>query len=545
MKRGCAAVIGSMLVLIVTACAERDEGRAADRERAGGIAVVCSSVLPESLNAFTSADLVAADLRLLLFTPLVLYDSAGGVRPHLARRWEWQDEQRELRLHLRDDVRWHDGQPLTAEDVAWTLRAAADSSFTYSGWGDLRTVRGIVVRDPTTVDVRFAAPFVAGLEPFIQLPILPVHLLRDVPASEFSRADYHRAPVGSGPFRFAARTLDGALHFDRFTAFPEELGRALLDRIVLRRVPEPSVIMIELQTRAVDLCLAGSSLAQQVGAAAGLRALGLAPTGVQVLYLSVRRTPFTDARVRRAVSAALLREQIAATVSPLARPARTYLPAGAERWLDPDLLEPDADSAYAAALLDSAGWNAAGVNGIRRNAAGEPLRFTIAAPPAFEVPLTVVQAQLRRLGMDARLQFMEGAAFVAMIRDPAARADAMALSLFPDKLQFPSPRAQLHASGSVNLSGYANPRVDSLIQRLDSPMDDAERARIYHEIQRHVAEDVPIVYVAYFPRMLAIGPRLQGVSADLNGPFSAATSWWIPPSQRRGVTSAVDTATLR
>jgi ABC-type transport system substrate-binding protein len=403
-------------------------------------------------------------------------------------------------------------------------------------------VRDAVVRDSATVELLFDAPFAAGLEPFAQLPILPRHLLGEVVAGEFARADYHRAPVGSGPFRFNGRMADGALQFDRVADFPEDLGRALLDRIVLRAVPDASAILIELQTGNIDACVTGSSLARQVQSSVQLEAVEVIPAGVQVIPLSTTTPPFDDARVRRAFSAALKRAELGATISPLTRPARTYLPAGAERWLDASLLQPDADSALAAALLDSAGWSTVGADGIRRNAAGEPLRFTIAAPQQFQNFLTIAQAQLRAAGMDARLEFMEGAAFGARIMNPATRPAAFAISLFPDRFALPDPSSQLHSGGGMNLAGYRSAEVDSLIARLATVLADDERAAIYHTLQRRVAEDVPMVYTVYFPRMLALGPRLEGVRADLNGPFAAVAQWWIPPSaRRRGRAQPADT----
>ncbi len=520
----------------IIACGDGDRGTAEDMslaERAGGIAVACTAALPESLDPFVSPDLSAADLRLLLYTPLVLFDSAGGIRPYLAREWEWHDGQTRLVFRLRTDVRWHDGRPVTAGDVAWTVRAAGDSSYTYSSWADMNAVRDVVARDSATVEVTFDEPFVAGLEPFVQLPILPQHLVGQVRAAEFARAPYHREPVGSGPFRFAGRTTDGSLQFDRFPEFSEDLGAAFLDRLVLRAVPEPSAMMVELQTGGLDACVTGSSMAKQIGAAPELSAQGLAPVGVQVIQLSTAQAPFRDVRVRRAVSAALDRVQIAASISALARPARTFLPAASERWLDPTALQPDADSALAAALLDSAGWRTIGADGIRRNATGAPLRFTLAAPQPFENPLTVVQAQLRRLGVDARLEFMEGASYIGRIMNPSARPQAFALSLFPEKVSLPDPTGQLHSKGGSNLTGYANANVDSLIDRLSMVIPDEERRTIYHALQRRVAEDVHMVYTVYSSRVLALGPRLEGVRTDLNGPFASVGQWWIPPTKRR------------
>ena len=90
-----------------------------------------------------------------------------------------------------------------------------------------------------------------------------------------------------------------------------------------------------------------------------------------------------------------------------------------------------------------------------------------------------------------------------------------------------------HTGEFSNLGFYSVPEVDSLLERLMTPLPDEERASIYDEIQRRVADDVPIMYTVNEPRLLVLGTRLQGVAVDLNGPFASASDWWIPPERRR------------
>jgi len=261
--------------------------------------------------------------------------------------------------------------------------------------------------------------------------------------------------------------------------------------------------------------------------ASELVGMPLDPARVQVLPLDTRRPPFDDRRVRRAVSAALDRTQLAAAVSPLARPARTFLPAGAARWLDSAWLQPDGDTALAALLLDSAGWTRGEPGALRTDAQGRPLRFTMVGPRPYENLLTVVQSQLRSVGMDARIQLMEGAAYIAALQDPDARPAFMALAFSPDAIVLPDPTEELRTGGGSNLASYSDAQVDSLVAVLATMIEDDQRRAIYSELQRRVALDVPIVYTIHSPRMLAVGPRLRGVTTDANGPFASAARWWI------------------
>ncbi len=527
------------LALLVTAAlqacgdrsAERAPADASAERRSGGSAVLCANSALESLNPFTSPDQGAVDLKPALFLTLVRYGAAGAYEPLLATNWEWQDERRGLRFRIRPDATWHDGTPVTAADVAWTVRIAADPEYGYPSTGDFEQFRGAVVSDSLTVDLSFAAPFSAELEPFVALPILPRHLLAQLEPAQFPMAEYHRAPVGSGPFRLGERRSDGTLIFERFAGYPEELGRPYLDRFVRRTVPEASTSLAELESGSVDMCITSSSVADRVEGSR-LQVLAFQPSLTHVLPLNTQRPPLDDVRVRRAISAALQRSEIAAAISTVARPSTGPIPE-ASPWYQPDIAQPDADSALAASLLDQAGWSRA--NGIRSNDRGEQLEFTLAAPQGTESIVTVVQAHLRRLGIGVDLRFMEWASYVGLIQDPSRRPAAMFLGFVPEKIYNPAAElySQFHSSGYSNLSSYSVAEVDSLLEVLVQATAEQQLSRGYREMQQRAAEDVAILYLVNDPRVIILGQRLQGVEADLNGPLASVTRWWVSAGQRR------------
>ena len=524
----------ALLVTVVQACGERPERasvHASAEDRSGGSAVICANSPLEGLDPFSSPDQGAVDLKPALFLTLVRYGTAGAYEPLLATDWQWRDEGRGLRFRIRPDVTWHDGRPVTAEDVAWTIRIAADPEYGYLSAGDFEELRDAVVIDSLTVDLSFGAPFVADLEPFIALPILPRHLLGQLEPALFQTADYHRAPIGSGPFRFLERRSDGTLILERYAGYPEALGRPKLDRIIRRTVPEASTSLAELENGDVDMCITTSAVADRVEAP-GLEVRAFEPSLTHVLPLNTRKQPFTDARVRRAISAALQRSEIAAAISTLARPATGPLPKESP-WYAADIAQPDADSVLAASLLEAAGWS--GASGTRTNDRGEELTFTLAAPQGTESIVTVVQAQLSRLGIDADLRFMEWASYVGIIQEPDQRPAAMFLGFVPEKVYNPAAElySQFHTDGFSNLSSYSVAEVDSLLDRLMRTADKEELARIYRQIQQRAAQDVPILYLVNDPRVVILGQRLQGVHVDLNGPLASLLQWWIPPEQRR------------
>jgi peptide/nickel transport system substrate-binding protein len=303
------------------------------------------------------------------------------------------------------------------------------------------------------------------------------------------------------------------------------MGRPAVDRLVLRTVPELSTQLVELQTGGVHACVMGASAADQVAATGSLETVPLGLPSVAIIPLRNDRVPFDDVRVRRAVSAAIDRDEIADVTSSAARPASSFLPADSP-FREDSLGQVSADRELAAALLDSAGWSLNGSrDGVRRNAAGEPLTFTIYGPQAYGAYLTNVQAQLRRVGMDVRVSLLEGSTYFDMIDDPQTRPAAMAIGVSPTKVNYFDPYPELHSEGYANLSLYENAGVDSLIQALGVATEELTRRRVYQQLQRSVAQDVPSIYTIYIPRLLVHGPELEGVRGGPGGAFSSVIDW--------------------
>jgi peptide/nickel transport system substrate-binding protein len=525
-----ARAVGPALVaafLFAAGCGE-SEGRegGANADRARETAVVCLGSQLEALNPFTSPHLLAADLLPVLYTSLVQYGEGSRFEPGLAREWSWSDDLLELELALRDDLVWHDGESVSAEDVVWTIRAAADPEYAYWQGEDFARLDTVYTPSPGVVVLSLSEPDAGMMEAVAQLPILPRHRLADLSPEEFGRATYHREPVGSGPYEFVERRIDGSILLRRNEQFPEDLGRGTLARIVLRPITEVSSQLIELRTGNVSACVTGPEVAPEVEDAEALRNIVTGPYGVQIIALRVDWPPLDDPRVRRALSAALDRSEIARLNSPLTEPSGTFMPRSSPFRSD-TVLQPDARPELAAALLDSAGWKLRGRSDIRTDSTGRPLRLTITGAQQFGEMLTLVQGQLRRVGVDIDLRLLEGATYMGMLRDPEKRPAAMAMTLSPTKVQSYDPFSDIHSEGFSNLAGYRNARVDSLVERLASTIDPEQRRSIYHELQRRIAEDVPSLYTVYPPRLLAVRNELQGVEVNPAGPFATVTQWRI------------------
>jgi ABC-type transport system substrate-binding protein len=207
----------------------------------------------QTLNPLVSTDQNANDLIYhLLYTPLVTYDSTYRVRPWLAESWEF--EGKSVVFTLRDNVRWHDGAPVTAHDVKFTFDMAKDErSGSPLGAVYLADVTDAEVLDPHSIRFTLASLGSQPLESFYWPPV-PRHLLEDVPPEEMSRHPFGRSPVGSGPYRLVRWQAGEQLVFEENEAFAPSLGGPpAIGRVLYRIVPERTTLLSEFIRGEVDV----------------------------------------------------------------------------------------------------------------------------------------------------------------------------------------------------------------------------------------------------------------------------------------------------
>jgi len=280
LRRPLAGLASSLLLL--AACTDTGGGSGAGRPpadsvpdslRYGGTVTVGSYSDLQTMNSLVTADAYSGSIqRDLLFMPLVQYDEKLNFVPRLAERWDTtrvKPDTLELTFHLRSDVRWHDGRPVTARDVAFTYARARDSATAYPNASsfDFYDPRAVVV-DDHTIRFRFR-PHADFLDAWYQLPPMPEHVLGNVPPAQLATHPFGtRSPVGNGPFRFVRHVPGREWVFEANPDFPKALGgRPYLDRVVYRFVPEQTTLLTELLTGGVDVYLAANAgQAQRIAA---------------------------------------------------------------------------------------------------------------------------------------------------------------------------------------------------------------------------------------------------------------------------------------
>lgn len=501
-------------------------GCAAAEARPAGTVVYASGADLESANPLVTIHPLALQLqRYALFVTLTRYDDSLRPVPYYARRWEWSPDSTRLTFVLARGLRWHDGVPTTAHDVAFTLNAARDPATGYPRYADLADIVSVNATDDSTVVIRFVRP--ASHFPLVlcELPIAPEHLLRDVPRAEMREAPFNMDPVGNGPFRFVERRPGQRWVFERNESFPEELGGPpTLQRLVIVVVDEAATKFAGLVSGELDVAGISPTMATLVANDASLRVLDYPTLSSNAMIFNMARPPFDDVRVRRAIDVAIDRTRvIAAALAGYATPAAGPLPA-LHPYAAP--VRPVLDTALADSLLDAAGWRR-GQNGLRQRG-GEPLTFDLlTVGSAGNAVEQLIQADLGTIGIRMEIRQREMASFLAEARARPKRFAALFTGIVGDvSLAYLSAMYDSHlAGGALDYGGYHTPRLDSLLARARGAPDGAAARDAWLAVQSELSRAVPAVWVYHSRGIQGLSRRLQGVRMDLRGELVTLHDW--------------------
>ena len=414
----------------------------------------------------------------LVYDTVMWRDRRGVPRPWLARSLQTSDGGRRVVVRLRPGVRWQDGRPLTARDVAFTFESLRGSGHPRFG-PQLRAIRSVRATDRSTVvfELRHRSLGFAD-QPLADVPVLPAHLWRSLPAGQGAPPG---RPVGSGPYRVAGRRPDGGY---RLVANDDYFqGRPAVDRIEIPVEREPSQMAADLRRGRLDaLPFTLTPALQQEVRSLGVRIdRGTIYLGT-VLMLDTRHPPFDRRAARQAVARALDPVPIARVAAGAVAATRGLLHPDSA-WAPAEPVQPPAGPALADLDLPPITVLAPADDPVRREA-GRQVVLQLERAGATAELRPVSRAELgRAVGESGGTP-----AFTAAIWSTPALA-----SYDPDFL------AALFGPGPLNLSGYRSATFDALARRVAQAATADERRRAVADELDRLAEDAPVVPLL-FPR---------------------------------------------
>jgi len=475
---------------------------AAEQPKRGGTLVIVTADNPRHFNPAVQSGTPTGIPGTQIFASPIRFDDDWKPKPYLAKSWEWSDDGLALTLHLVENARFHDGVPITSEDVAFSIMVNKK-------YHPFKTKFGVVERvdtpDPHTAVLRLSKPHPAlllALSPALA-PIIPKHIYDD--GQDMKTHPRNVNPVGSGPFKFKEFKPGQYIILERNDDFFIK-GRPYLDRIVWKIVPETSNHVIGLKNGEYQMDTVTALTIRDwkrlgkeknlIATNKGYEAVG----ALNWLAFNTKHKLLDDKRVRQAIAYSIDRNFIINVLHGGGTMPATGPIAPGSPFYTADVNHYDLDLDKAKRLLDQAGYP--------EKADGTRFKLTVDYFPGYDEQQKLIaeylRPQLKKVGIDVKVR--ASADFGAW----ADRISNWDFEMTMDNVyNWGDPIIGVHRTyvcdnirkGVIwsNTQQYCNPKVDAILEKAGSETNLAKRKALYAEFQKIVVDDAPIAYINVDP----------------------------------------------
>ena len=480
--------------------------------KSGGVLIAARAADMTGLDPHKQTAFASFRVLELIYDPLVTLDKDMKVVPHLAESWKWSEDGKTLTMTLRKNVKFHNGDAMTSDDVKFSFERILDEKTGAAARANFALIDKIETPDANTVV--FTLKSANGALPAAMTSLNSAILSKKAVSGG---QDPAKTANGTGAFKLNTWEPDKTLKLDANKDY-WIAGQPRLAGIEFRTIPDEASILAGLRAKTIDWALINDP---RVGIRAGAGGSGLTITrapalAYHVLQLNANRPMFKDLKVRQAVSCAIDRQEVLDVASLGEGEVTSPATPPFYRTAFKDLFCYTKDVDKAKKLLADAGNPA--------------IKFKIMAassePPTALAEAQNIQAQLKKIGIESEIESLELGVYV----DRWLKGDFDATVALnggnpdPDIMFF----RYWHSTGNLNLvSNYKDPEIDKLLEQGRVTADPAKRKEIYDNIQKKLTEAVPWVwlYVGYEYRVMQ--PYVKGFVPLANGANTYLRETWL------------------
>ncbi|MDH7578669.1 MAG: ABC transporter substrate-binding protein [Bacillota bacterium] len=443
----------------------------------------------------------------MLFETLC-YDTLKGTEPMLAQKWEMSPDGKEWTFHLREGVKFHDGSPLTAEAVKFSIEKSLAN--TISGLGARKPpvpISRVEAPDEKTVVVHLEKPYGPFLSEIANVRIVS-------PASY--QGDKFARPVGTGPWVVASFNPQEMV----FAPFEDYWrGKPKLSKVTIKCIPDPQARVMALEAGEVDVIgvdMQGvePAAAKSLAASGKYQVISLHQAYLVALYFNPRAELLKDIRVRQAINYALNREEmVAKLLEGYGVPAKG--PVGFDTsipWTSPHIKGYPHDPEKAKALLKDAGFKG-----------DAPLKLAYEGYRAYHKALAeLIQAQLAAVGIKVELNSYESGAFTKVIQ--AGQYDLALIPPYGKREEDPYPYLGMFFFSQGRYKVMESAEFDRLFMAQLFTGNPKEREKLYWALQEEIMKNCPAAFLFHPDRITVLKKDIQGWESDYG--FNSLTTLW-------------------
>lgn len=495
----------------------------------GGSVTLIQQSSPRHLNSAVQSGIYTGIPASQIFASPLRFDENWNPQPYLAESWEISEDGKSLTLNLVKNATFHDGQPITSEDVAFSIMVIKNN---HPFKSMLAPVEKVDTPDEHTAIIRMSEPHPAillAMSPPL-CPIIPKHIYGD--GQEIKTHPRNAAPVGSGPFKFVEYKPGEYIILERYENFFIE-GRPYIDKVIIKIIKDQVNRVMAMERKEADLIPFLGNLVDikrlqktdyLTATSDGYSAIG----PENWLEFNTLREPYSKPQVRQAISFAIDRDFIINKLHAGLSKRSTGPIVPGSPFYSPDVEKYSVDLAKANKMLDEAGYPKKD-NGIRFTMA---LDYQPNEPEQQKLIAEYLKSQLKKIGIEVKLRpspdfptwstrvgnwdFDASMDIVFNWGDPAIGVHRTYLSSNIRK-------------GVVwsNTQNYNSPKVDELLRKAGTEPDMEKRKALYAEFQKIVVEDCPIAYINVIPYHTVYNNSLKNVVSSCWGILSPLdTVYW-------------------
>ena len=470
---------------------------------------------PSRINPILSIDSASSEISNWIFNGLFKYNKDGKVVEDLASSYKFKDN-KTLIIELKQNIKWHDGVNLTAEDILFTYNMINNPKIYTPTTTSFTKVKSVKILDKYTLEIKYSEPYFKALEIWM-IGILPYHLLKD--DKNLMTSKFNKNPIGTGPYKLKELKISQdiilTVNKNYFGKIPN------IKKIHYKFVPDPTTSFYMLKQKQLDMGgLTPIQVDRQIGKKFknDFNIFEKESFGYTYMGFNLKGEKFKDKRIREAISLSINRDELSNIL--FFGHAKVcngpFLPGTFA--FNEDVKTPIQNIKKAKDILKSLGYD-------------ENNRFT------FEVitnannstrvnAAEILQYQLSFSGIDMKIRVMEWQAFLNTIIHPR-KFDAIilgwGLSLMPDA------KSIWHSSndkvGGFNMVGYKNIQVDKLIEQGEVTIDKKELSKIYKKIYKKISDDIPYLFL-YIPNSItSVNKKIKNVKPALIGLMHNQEDW--------------------
>ncbi|MCS6839021.1 MAG: peptide-binding protein [Bdellovibrionaceae bacterium] len=495
---------------------------------------------PPTIHPIMATDAYASVIHSYVFDRLASRDpQTAEFAPRMAERWEMAKDGKSCTFYLRPNLRWHDGKPVTAEDVKFSFDAIKEKEYgalhLQSYYENLDRVEII---SPMVVKFFFKNSYFLNFSTVATAEIIPKHVYGDVTTSK----KLTTTAVGSGPYRLEKFERGQKIVLKRNPDWygfniPPWKGAYNFETMNFRFISEENVAMESLKRNELDF-VPRMTPEYYVQKAVGdpwektvfkVKAENKAPKSFGFIGWNLRKPLFQDKRIRLALYHLLNREEMNKkfrfSFSDLATGPMYIRSEFADPKVKPVLYDPK----KASELLTQAGWKDSDKDGILDKVIDgkvTPFRVTlIYANKDVEKYWTMYQDDLKKAGIDLVLKYLEWNSFLKELDSHNFEAAALAWQTAFDWDPKQIWHSQSAEKGGSNFIGYSNPEVDRLIDEGRLEPDQAKRRKMFQKVYRLIAEDVPYAFL-FNDRYTFYGHSIKVEKASDTLNYDVGVDYW-------------------